>query len=191
MADPRNACPSERSNVKYLDRLAYKKDKEALIEDIRKLNGQNYVVVVPGGVEDQGKKFERLKDVKVEYSLAVDGSLDLQYHGWASPFLYRPNLINLILWIDLKKRAKHEEAGYHIPTTVSDFVENVNNPDVVGMVLDIPICTQALPAPYKYIFFKFTLVTFTNIPSVYHQPVVNWTTALLLFTKSDLLKMRR
>ena len=81
MADPRNACPSECSNVKYLDRLAYKKDKEALIEDIRKLNGQNYVVVVPGGVEDQGKKFERLKDVKVEYSLAVDGSLDLQYHS--------------------------------------------------------------------------------------------------------------
>ena len=81
MADPRNACPSERLNVKYLDRLAYKKDKEALIEDICKLNGQNYIVVVPGGVEDQGKKFERLKDVKVEYSLAVDGSLDLQYHS--------------------------------------------------------------------------------------------------------------
>ena len=90
MADPRNTVASERSNVKYLDKAAYgKKNKGALIDDIRKLNGQNYVVVVPGGVDDHGKKFECYEDIKEEYSLAVDKSLDLQYHGLVSSFLYR------------------------------------------------------------------------------------------------------
>ncbi|KAJ3792486.1 hypothetical protein GGU11DRAFT_749978 [Lentinula aff. detonsa] len=131
MADTRNAVPSERSNVKYLDKAAYgKKNKGALIDDIRKLNGQNYVVVISGGVDDHGKKFESFEDVKEEYSLAVDKSLDLQYH-------------------DLIKRAQDEPTGYHTPTTVLGFIENVNNTDVIGMILDIPICKQGLPEPYN------------------------------------------
>ncbi|KAJ3996999.1 hypothetical protein F5050DRAFT_1807255 [Lentinula boryana] len=133
MADPRNAVPSECSNVKYLDKAAYgKKNKGALIDDIHKLNGQNYVVVVSGGVDDHGKKFESYEDVKEEYSLAVDKSLDLQYY-------------------DLIKRAQDGPTGYHIPTTVSDFIENINNTDIIGMILDIPICKQALPEPYNQI----------------------------------------
>jgi hypothetical protein len=81
MADPRNAVPRERSNVKYLHKAAYKKNNGALIDDIRKLNAQNYVVVVSGGVDDHGKKFECYEDIKTEYSLGIDKSLDLQYHG--------------------------------------------------------------------------------------------------------------
>ncbi|KAJ3732017.1 hypothetical protein DFJ43DRAFT_1039746 [Lentinula guzmanii] len=111
MADSRNAIPSEHSNVKYLDKAAYgKKNKGALINDIRKLNGQNYVVVISGRVDDHGKKFESYEDVEEEYSLAVDKSLDLQYHS---------------------------------------FIENVNNTDVIGMILDTPICKQGLPEPYN------------------------------------------
>ncbi|KIK63410.1 hypothetical protein GYMLUDRAFT_241893 [Collybiopsis luxurians FD-317 M1] len=132
MADPRNAVPRERSNVKYLHKAAYKKNNGALIDDIRKLNAQNYVVVVSGGVDDHGKKFECYEDIKTEYSLGINKSLDLQYH-------------NLIKW------AKHEPTGYHTAMTVLSFVDNVNNPDVVGMILDIPVCKQAIPEPYNLV----------------------------------------
>ncbi|KAJ3978513.1 hypothetical protein F5890DRAFT_1479295, partial [Lentinula detonsa] len=127
LADPKNAVPADRSSVKYLAREAYQ-DNKSLIEDIRYLNAYNYTVVVPGGVASNRKKFENFDDLDSEFGLGISENLTLQMH-------------------DLKQRAQ-STSDFHRLTTVSDFIKDANNPDVVGMILDVPTSRQSLPEPY-------------------------------------------
>ncbi|KIK56026.1 hypothetical protein GYMLUDRAFT_248234 [Collybiopsis luxurians FD-317 M1] len=127
MADPRNAVPDERSMVKYLDSSAYE-EPGMLIEKIRSLNVQGFVVVIPGAVPDKGQNFASYHDLKYRFGLGT-GSLTLQYHN-------------------LKKRVANDP-NLHTLTTVPQFAAKIYDPDTVGVILDLPIKKLALPEPYE------------------------------------------
>ncbi|KAJ3741827.1 hypothetical protein DFH05DRAFT_1461915 [Lentinula detonsa] len=87
--------------------------------------------VVAGGVASNWKKFENFDDLDSEFGLGISKNLTLQMHGW-----------------NLKQRAQ-STSDFHRLTTVSDFIKDANNPDVVGMILDVPTSRQSLPEPYQ------------------------------------------
>ncbi|KAJ3792880.1 hypothetical protein GGU11DRAFT_760388 [Lentinula aff. detonsa] len=93
-------------------------DNKSLIEDIQYLNAHNYTVVVPGGVASNWKQFEKFDDLDPEFGLGISENLTLQMHN------------------------------FHRLTTVSDFIKDANNPNVVGIILDVPTSRQSLPEPY-------------------------------------------
>ncbi|KIK50040.1 hypothetical protein GYMLUDRAFT_253326 [Collybiopsis luxurians FD-317 M1] len=133
MADPKNAVSDEHSMIKYLDKSAYGDDDGSLIEDIRYLNARNYVVVVPGGIFHHKRAFRTIEDVSIKFGLGIDDDLKLQYH-------------------DLKMRAKDYQSGlFRVDTEVANFIADVTNPNVVGMILDVPVAHQAIPHPYHLI----------------------------------------
>ncbi|KIK60646.1 hypothetical protein GYMLUDRAFT_244219 [Collybiopsis luxurians FD-317 M1] len=133
MANPKNAVSDEHSMIKYLDKSAYGDDDGSLIEDIRYLNARNYVVVVPGGIFHHKRAFCTIEDVSIKFGLGIDDDLKLQYH-------------------DLKMRAKDYQSGlFCVDTEVANFIADVTNPNIVGMILDIPVAHQAIPHPYHLI----------------------------------------
>jgi hypothetical protein len=108
---------------------------------------RNFTVVIPEGVPHLEKKFENQEDLEYECNFGISGGLALCEHG-----SYCISDFDLRIYsstVDLKKRVKGEP--YHKMTTVKDFLARVNDPGEVGMILDIPICTQALPNPYRYV----------------------------------------
>ncbi|KIK52592.1 hypothetical protein GYMLUDRAFT_251084 [Collybiopsis luxurians FD-317 M1] len=128
-----NAVSDEHSMIKYLDKSAYSDDDGSLIEDIRYLNACNYVVVVPGGIFHHKRAFCTIEDVSIKFGLGIDDNLKLQYH-------------------DLKMHAKDYQSGlFCVDTEVANFIADVTNPNVVGMILDVPVTHQAIPHPYHLI----------------------------------------
>jgi hypothetical protein len=54
---------------------------------------------------------------------------------------------DLYYFTDLKKRIYGQD--YHLFTTVEEFIANIDNPNTVGMILDIPTSQQAIPPPFQ------------------------------------------
>ncbi|KAJ3855430.1 hypothetical protein EV368DRAFT_79647 [Lentinula lateritia] len=127
MADPKNQTPPSNSIVRYLDRKLYK-DK-GLIEDIRKLTAWGYVVVVSGAIPDHGKDLLTLEEISYELGTGVSEGQVVSYH-------------------DLEKRACNP-SNPHMECTLPEFLDNINEVNKVGVVLDLPTNQQALPAPYN------------------------------------------
>ena len=48
---------------------------------------------------------------------------------------------------DLVRRAEDSEHP-HVSRTVGDFIENVNNPDQIRMILDVQLAQKSSPPPF-------------------------------------------
>ncbi|KAJ3873306.1 hypothetical protein F5051DRAFT_444376 [Lentinula edodes] len=128
MADPKNQTPPSNSIVHYLDRKLY--TDKGLIEDIRKLTAWGYVVVVSGAIPDHGKDLLTLEEITYELGTGVSEGQVVSYH-------------------DLEKRA-YNPSNPHMECTLPEFLDNINEVNKVGVVLDLPTNQQALPAPYNW-----------------------------------------
>ncbi|KAJ3780290.1 hypothetical protein GGU10DRAFT_337289 [Lentinula aff. detonsa] len=75
---------------------------------------------------------------------------DVERMQWLACEAYQDNksLIEDIQYLNAHNYTVVVPGDFHRLTTVSDFIKDANNPNVVGMILDVPTSRQSLPEPY-------------------------------------------